>query len=415
MWDTVVLGIGGVGSFALRACALDNDTISKEKVLGIEQFNRLHNKGSSHGKSRVFRRAYFEHPNYVPWIDHSIQVFKQLQEDHDIPIISETGVLIAVPSTQSDLADAALTTAEQCNIPTTPLGNDQLQKRFPQFSYSHNTIGVFEPGGGVIKPENAMKAALAEATAAGAIIWENTEVLRLREVADPNGGISHVEITISRSFEERTEAQTETITAKKVVIAAGAWASRFLPCLEPHLTVTRQLQAWVDISSTSEPDKYNGRTQMPVFAAVIPDLPLPVYVLPAEGSTSTKENRYGSCVKLGIHKRNVPVDPDENPSEVSEEEWDEMKLAISKTFNAEVGQLPITDIQPCMYTMSMDGHFVIGIPKGYSNICTVAGLSGHGFKMVPALGQMLADFANGKGLAHWNAEFCSPDRFGPLP
>ena len=63
-----------------------------------------------------------------------------------------------------------------------------------------------------------------------------------------------------------------------------------------------------------------------------------------------------------------------------------------------------------MYTMTEDENFIIGVPDGYSKICAVAGLSGHGFKMAPALGQMLADFATDKGLDHWNAEFCSPKR-----
>lgn len=65
-----------------------------------------------------------------------------------------------------------------------------------------------------------------------------------------------------------------------------------------------------------------------------------------------------------------------------------------------------------MYTMTADEHFLIGVPKGYTNVCAIAGLSGHGFKMAPALGQMLADFATGKDWDHWNVDFCSPKRFG---
>jgi sarcosine oxidase len=76
MWDTVVLGLGGVGSFALRDVVRET---KGESVLGIEQFTRGHDKGSSHGKSRVYRRAYFERSSYVPWIDFSLNEFTKLQ------------------------------------------------------------------------------------------------------------------------------------------------------------------------------------------------------------------------------------------------------------------------------------------------------------------------------------------------
>jgi sarcosine oxidase len=148
---------------------------------------------------------------------------------------------------------------------------------------------------------------------------------------------------------------------------------------------------------------------MPCLGAIFPELSLPIYTLPSDGSA---ESKYSSCVKLGIHARNDPVDPNRNPSSVTQEEHDEMQHAIRAAFNAEISSQPLTETKPCVYTMTPDDHFMIGVPKEYTRVCAVAGLSGHGFKMTPALGQMLADFALGKGLASWNAEFCSPSRFG---
>ena len=88
MLDAVVIGCGGVGSFALRALARET-----KNILGIERFALNHAKGSSHGQSRIYRRAYFEHPNYVPWVDFSIQEFKKLENDNQVPILIESGVL----------------------------------------------------------------------------------------------------------------------------------------------------------------------------------------------------------------------------------------------------------------------------------------------------------------------------------
>lgn len=408
MWDVVVLGLGGVGAFALRAVA--KDSAGGSKVLGTEQFTIGHDKGSSHGQSRIYRRAYFEHANYVPWIEFSIQEFQTLQQEHEVPILMESsGVLLMVPKSDTKLLDAAMATAKEHNIPVECLEGEAIAKRFPQFHNCEDRVGFYEPGGGVVKPELAISSAIKDAKQNGATIWEHTKILSLKEVA--SGESSYVEIVVQRGNGGEKSSQPETIQAKTVLVAAGAWTSKLIPSYEPHLKPIRQLQTWVDISSTSNPNLYNGQTSMPAMVAVIPGLPLPVYTLPAD-INGAKDDKYSTCVKLGIHGRNCPIDPDNNPALVTSEELNEMQNAIRKTFNAEIGSLSLTETKPCMYTMTKDAHFVIGVPKGYSRTCVVAGLSGHGFKMVPALGQMLADFALGKGLDSWNADFCSPTRFG---
>jgi sarcosine oxidase len=65
---------------------------------------------------------------------------------------------------------------------------------------------------------------------------------------------------------------------------------------------------------------------------------------------------------------------------------------------------------PCLYTMTPDKNYLIGSP--IPGVFCVAGLSGHGFKMTPALGQMMADYALGFDLKGWHLDFCSPSRFG---
>lgn len=418
MWDTVVLGLGGVGAFALRAVARevtgredDAGADGRKSVLGIEQFTRGHDKGSSHGKSRVYRLAYFEHPNYVPWIKFSVKEFLKLQDDHNIPILMESGVLLMVPKDDTKLIDAATASSKEHSIPVESLEGEALAERFPQFlPQSKDMIGLYEPGAGVVKPENAILAALEESEQNGATIWEGTKVLSMEETIVDTLGTSTSSRVVKLVVLKGPECTPETIYTKTVLVAAGAWTSKLVPSYEPHVKPIRQLQTWVDISSTANPLLYDGATNMPAQAAVIPGLRRPVYTLPADLGASHND-KYSSCIKLGIHGRDCPIDPDSNDATITPEEVDEMKNAIKKTFNAEIGSLPLTETKPCMYSMTKDDHFIIGAPKGYSNTYVVAGLSGHGFKMVPALGQMLADFALGKELKDWNAEFCSPSRF----
>ena len=349
MYDTVVLGLGGVGSFALRAVARDcyddvqekrsddgdNQTTNKRKrklCLGIERFKCCHFKGSSHGKSRVYRRAYFEHSNYVPWINFSVEEFHKLQEESNTPIIEECGVLMAVPSQNDDdnpnnidhhpVLKSAINAAKEHDITIEQFSTQQLRQKFPQFRFLENALGIYEPGGGFVRPENAIQAALLDAKEYGAEIREETVVKSIREINinennnDGGEGIeSYVEICIvSRSTlgntKQQQQQEEEVIKAKHVLVAAGAWTSELIPSYKQHLRVTRQLQGWVSATRTnadaiSNPSMYSY-TRMPCAAFQIPNLKTPfVYVVPADSINSDDGDEYRNCIKMGIHGRTV--------------------------------------------------------------------------------------------------------------
>jgi glycine/D-amino acid oxidase-like deaminating enzyme len=108
-----------------------------------------------------------------------------------------------------------------------------------------------------------------------------------------------------------------------------------------------------------------------------------------------------------------------NPSSASAMEIAELQLATACGLSEagwkspQHGLLPnYAELQPCLYTMTADTHYMIGKPAGYQSVFCVAGLSGHGYKMTPTLGQIMADFALGNDMAQWKIDFCSPARFG---
>ena len=89
-WDVIVLGAGAVGSAALRAASE-----AGARVLGIEQSAPAHTRGSSHGHSRIFRHAYFEHPDYVPLLRHSTARFASLERQSGAPLLNRCGMLVS--------------------------------------------------------------------------------------------------------------------------------------------------------------------------------------------------------------------------------------------------------------------------------------------------------------------------------
>ncbi|MCA9018637.1 MAG: FAD-dependent oxidoreductase, partial [Planctomycetaceae bacterium] len=91
--DYLVLGLGGMGSSALYH-------LSKRglNVLGIEQFGAAHDRGSSHGETRIIRKAYFEHPNYIPLLQRAYELWHDLEQTSGKTLFNRCGLMVAGPA-----------------------------------------------------------------------------------------------------------------------------------------------------------------------------------------------------------------------------------------------------------------------------------------------------------------------------
>src|SRR5215469_4649324 len=87
-FDAIVIGLGGIGSAAV--CHL---AARSKRVLGLEQFTPAHDRGSSHGSSRIIRQAYHENPGYVPLVLRSYELWKKLEHDTETQLLTITGGL----------------------------------------------------------------------------------------------------------------------------------------------------------------------------------------------------------------------------------------------------------------------------------------------------------------------------------
>jgi sarcosine oxidase len=196
MWDAVVIGLGGVGSFALRALSQKKNSLAaadKLNLLGLESFTRGHSLGSSHGGSRVYRHAYFEHPNYVPLLHYSTKEFRKLQEYTGVKLLEECGTVIVEEEKDGPIISGCLESSRQHGIPVERLSSEELKQRYPQFIFETNMVGLLERGGGFVRPERAIQSALQEAEAEGATIYEQVKVQSMKEVTDHSShGASHV-------------------------------------------------------------------------------------------------------------------------------------------------------------------------------------------------------------------------------
>jgi sarcosine oxidase len=372
-YDTIVLGIGGVGSAALYHLARRG-----VRAIGIDRFSPPHELGSSHGHTRVIRQAYFEHSDYVPLLKEAYRLWYGLESLTGRQLFHEIG-LIEIGPPDGEVVPGVVRAAEEHAIQVESLTAEQIGRRWPGLHVDRDLVGVFEPAAGYLHVEECVTAHLEAARAAGAEIITKTEVRSW--TANDNG------------VRVRT-VNGEEIVGNRLIVAAGAWAGQLLSDLNVPLRVLRKSLFWF----ATYDDRYDLASGMPVFLF---ELPTGVFY----GFPSLDERG----VKFAEHTGGQLVD---NPLSVDRTI---NSLEQSRLIEVMSQHLPgvssrVTDHSVCLYTMSPDEHFVVDRHPAHANVVFAAGLSGHGFKFTPVLGRALADLALGGG-TDLPLEFLSLKRF----
>lgn len=219
--DAIVVGLGAMGSAALRSLAARG-----LRPLGLERWEPGHDRGSSHGRSRVIRQAYFEHPDYVPLLREAYAGYERLEHDAGTRLLVRTGGLFA-GDPGGEVVDGSRRAAEIHGIPHEILDARDVARRFPALRIPEGAAAVLEPGAGFVRTEPTVRAQAELAVRAGAEVRGGVEVRAIRR-----GGPA-VEI----------ETSIGTFATERLVVAAGPWADRLLgPSLAGvPLKVTRYL------------------------------------------------------------------------------------------------------------------------------------------------------------------------------
>src|SRR5688572_24116189 len=143
-YDVIVLGAGGVGSAALFHLARRG-----VKVLGIDRFNPPHDRGSTHGHTRVIRQAYFEHSDYVPLLVESYRLWRELEQLAHRSLLHQIG-LIQVGPAGGMVVPGVLRSAEMHELAVEKLTAASVHKCWPGLRTSDDQVGVFEPEAGYL-------------------------------------------------------------------------------------------------------------------------------------------------------------------------------------------------------------------------------------------------------------------------
>lgn len=354
-YDVIVLGVGGFGSAACYHLARRG-----VHVLGLEQFPLVHDRGSSHGETRIIRMAYFEHPDYVPLLRRAYELWADLETIAGTSLFRKTRLLISGPP-DGEAIPGAIRAAREHNLEIECLTAAEAQRRFPEFRLPEEHQVVLEPDAGLLHVEACVQSHINEARRLGAEIQSEVPVLGWGR----NGANLYVDTRVGR------------FTATRLVMTAGAWTSRVLAAAGLPLSVVRKFVGWYEV----EPGAYDVHHGAPTF-----------YIEQPDGAFYGFPSMDGRTIKFAEHTGHDVID---DPALV------DRRLRVDDVVRLDAFRQrvlprtrPVLDRHSvCLYTLTPDHHFIVDHHPQDDGVIVAAGFSGHGFKFTSVIGEALADLA----------------------
>jgi sarcosine oxidase len=312
------------------------------EVVCFDRYSPPHEHGSSHGESRIIRRAYFEGAFYVPLLREAFELWRELEAATGSRLLTMTGALY-IGGAASDAVVGAQRSATEHGLDIDVLSTAELRKRYPGHLPHDGDVAVLDRQAGILGPEGAVMA-------------------MLQRVPDVRRG-------------HRIEnLDSLLLDHDAIVVAAGPWTPELIPWLP--LSIERQVHAWLSIARDAS---WFAPEQFPVFIRQTEQFG-DVYGFPTLD---------GASVKVGRHHDGDFTDPDHIKRQVDDKDLDPLRLMAATYLRGVSGHVRRT--LTCMYSNTPDHDFVIDFAPDDQRVVVISACSGHGFKFGPIVGDIAAD------------------------
>lgn len=358
-FDVIVAGLGAMGSATLYQLSKTNLSI-----LGIDRFNPPHDRGSSHGETRITRLAVGEGEAYYPLVAESHKIWREIEELTGLNLLHQIGCLIFTEGQEKSFLhgdnfwDETIRIANKYGIKHEMYDFDSLCKQYPQIKFNENAYGYFEFEAGYLIPEKCIESNLMLAGKFGANLAVDEQIIKL-EYKD----------TI------RVQTNKNVYECAKLILTLGSWIKQF-PEFQNIFKVFRQVMYWFDVEI---PEQQYTRGNLPVFIRAGEDAINSYYgfpiIYPKQG------------MKIGIEQYELESNPDFVNTNISEEETRIAYELFSKNFQIKPRCL---HSKTCLYTVTPDYGFVIDYHPESNDVLVASPCSGHGFKHSAGIGKLLA-------------------------
>jgi sarcosine oxidase len=362
-YDVIVVGLGSIGSAAAHTLAARG-----LRVLGLETFGPAHDQGSAHGGTRIVRQAYFEGPGYVPLLRAAFDGWWELQEQSGRDLIRLCGG-IYISDPDGVIFKSSLEAALAHGLPHEVLGAAEMRARFPTMHPADHAVGLYEPNAGYVRPEETVLAGV--------------------DLARQHGARLHFE---------------EPVTNWTITPGVESWWSPRKDATGPIIWYWLLAHGLRNCSRCPSRSRSSARSSTGSSPTSLRVFPISVTQRDTR-STSRKLTGMGIIygfpmvdgpdggLKLAFYRQNTgTTTPQTIDRTVHPEEVEAMRRRARQLFPHLTGRL--VKAATCMYASAPDDHFVIGRLADTPQVVAACGFSGHGFKFVPVVGQIVADLVD---------------------
>ncbi len=353
----VIIGAGIVGlatAYTLLKQGMRN-------VIVLEQATVDHQRSTSHGLSRLLRFEYGEDRFYSEMVRHSLRRWHELGHQSQHKLYTPTEVL-SLGNEIDNCTKASYYHLRDMGLPIQRLSRDACKQLFPQFNIQAYDMYTYNKEAAILYASNCLLTLKEHILSMGGIIHETC---RVKTILHDN---PHIPLRI------RTTDNNE-IQAERVVSAVGSWVHYLLADLQLPIRITRQYLLYF---ANLSPTLFGLHT----FPAFLTD---DIYGFPIH---STCAGCGPNWLKVASHKFGNTIDPDQIP-QIDERV---VKQVAEKTYQLlpQLREARLIHVDACMYDVSPDENFILDYHPDDPRIVFAAGLTGHGFKFGPLLGEILS-------------------------
>ncbi len=351
IYDAIIIGAGGMGSATAYHLAK-----SSADVLVLEQFQRGHTLGSSHGEVRIIR-FFYDKPFYTELMKTAYAEWRNLESESGKQLLFITGSVSLGKSGNQYVMDVR-NSLDAAEVESEWWTATQFVKRFSQFQVTNDMDILWQKDTGFLYASECVSTHLQLAEQHRADVRENTLVTRIDWQTD-----------VPTVYTEDSK-----FLGRKVVLTAGAWTSFLLNDLNLPLTVTKQQVCYYKPADVTlfQPD------QFPVFTEITNDDEF-MYGMPYFGKNGAKVARHG----MG-----KSVTPDTCNRTPEQGYIQRMDTYVNERI-PDLGNAVHSEV--CLYTETPDENFIIDKHPHCPNLLIAAGFSGHGFKFCSLVGRIMSE------------------------
>lgn len=356
----VVIGAGAFGGWTAL-----NLLRQGARVTLVDAWGPGNSRASSGGETRVIRATYGPYRIYSEMVVRALALWKEAGERWGDRLFFETGAVWMSDGVDRYAADAVPILAD-LGVPFEELTGAELGRRFPQINPDGIAYALHEKSAGYLLARRGCQRVLEGFVAEGGEYWE----AKAAAGTVANGAMQDVRL-----------ASGETIEADLFVFAGGPWLSELFPGFDPPL-----------VSPTRQEILYFGA---PPGRTDLTDAQMPVWVETGQSLFYGVPGSNYRGFKVADDSRGAPFDPTDGDRTPSREGIRKARRYMEHRFPAMRGA-PLIEARVCQYEQSADGQLIVDTHPEAENAWIAGGGSGHGYKLGPSLGEMLAEQALGE-------------------